>query len=69
MRVDFICKKGGSLAGGTVNYYKQNSNTGKYLLIGSVKIPTTVEDDENLANHFGIQFWLGEGTVSNMKIS
>lgn len=68
IRVEFICGEKGTLAGGTVNYFKLNKDTGKYYPLGSVSIPATVADDPAMENQFGIQLWLGEGTVSNITI-
>ena len=69
LRVEFIRGNTGTLAGGTVKYYKKDLATGQYYVLGSVDIPSNVQDDPRLANYFGIQLWLGEGTVSNIKIS
>ena len=68
LRVEFIRGAGGTLAGGTVNYYKQDGVTSEYLLMGSVAIPKTMTDDANLANKFGIQMFCGSGTISNITI-
>ena len=33
------------------------------------KIPSDIEDNPDLANYFGIQLWLGEGSVSNITVT
>ncbi len=69
IRVEYIRGAGGTLSGGTVNYYKMDSATEKYVFMASMAIPEDVADDPDLKNHFGIQMWSGKGSVSNITVS
>ncbi len=68
LRVEFALGENGTLAGGTVTYYKRDNTTGEYLILGSAAVPDDLKDNPELANQFGIQLWLGEGTVSNIVV-
>ena len=69
LRVVFSCGSEGTLAGGSVNYYKFDNASETYIKLGRVEIPSNVQDNPEYANRFGIQLWLGTGTVSNITIS
>jgi len=69
IRVDFVRGPSGTMAGGTVNYYKKNLTTGQYLKLGTLKVSSELKDNTSMPNIFGIHLVLGEATISNVTFS
>jgi hypothetical protein len=67
IRVDFVRGEGGTMAGGTVTYYKKNAD-GKYVKIGTLNVPAETADNTAMPNTFGIHLVLGNGKVINPTI-
>lgn len=69
IRVDFVRGAGGTMAGGTVTYYKKNLTTGQYAKLGTLIVSSELKDDAAAPNMFGIHLVLGEATISNVTFA
>jgi hypothetical protein len=69
IRVDFIRGAGGTMAGGSVRFYKKNLSTGQYTELGRLAVSSDLKDSTSKANIFGIHLMMGRATVSKMKIA